>query len=321
MLNHYPKMNAAMQERRITVPFLQPAEMDDVVAYLLFINFAREPGSAERGRAVFRQKGCINCHWFTPGGRAVAPPLGRASLSLPPILIAQAMWNHSTQMNTMMHEMQVVRLRFEAHEMADLLAFLSGAAEPLPRRGAPLPGDPLVGRSLFQSKGCARCHIRDQAVSSVGPDLTARSWYKTATEIAGEMWNHEPAMWARMQEHGLTPPRFEANQMADIIAYLYLLHSATGSGDPARGAQLFNGKRCAQCHRAGGPGPALATVKQLDTPIHFAAEMWNHAPHMQAFVTDAGIAWPTFEAADVKDLVSYLSQQRAQTTSGETSSK
>ena len=53
------------------------------------------------------------------------------------------------------------------------------------------------------------------------------------------------------------------------------------------------------------------STEHLDTPIHFATGMWNHAPSMQAFVTDAGLPWPVFVESEVQDLVSYLRERRA----------
>jgi mono/diheme cytochrome c family protein len=312
MLNHYPKMSAAMHQKDAAVPHLDPGEMDDVVAYLLFIDFAREPGSPSNGRLLFSQKGCIKCHATRADGKSPGPPLGSASLSAPPITIAQNMWNHGTQMNATMQQLQIERPTFKGHQMADVLAFLSGAAQPL-ARGALLPGTPVLGRDLFKSKGCARCHVKDETGKIIGPDLSNGEWYMTATEIAGEMWNHGPAMWSLMQKLGITPSRFDDDELADVIAYLYLLRSARGSENAAHGRELFSSKHCAQCHERGGPGPDLATVPQLDSPIHFAAEMWNHAPRMQAFVSRAGIDWPRFEANDVSDLVSYLHQRRTGT--------
>jgi cytochrome c2 len=311
MLNHYPKMRAALQAGNEALPVLSPGEMDDLVAYLLFINFLREPGSAEKGRTLFSQKGCGRCHGLFPGASSIGPPLGRAMLAAPPIEVAQAMWNHGTQMSAKMLERQVPWSTFEGQQMADLLAFLGGAVEPLPGHGGPLPGDPVAGRELFQSKGCARCHLKAEGGETTGPDLVTGRWYKTATAIAGAMWNHGPAMWTRMKEIGVTPPRFEDDEMAHVIAYLYLVHSANRPSSPERGRKLWNEKHCAQCHEAGGPGPDLATVEQLDTPIHFAAEMWNHAPSMQAFVADAGLPWPVFAESDVQDLVGYLRERRA----------
>lgn len=312
LLNHYPKMNAASQHTNVPLPTLAPAEMDDLVAYLLLINFTPEPGSTENGRALFSQKGCTRCHAFVPGGASIGPPLGRATLVAPPISVAQSMWNHGTQMTAKMQELHVPPSKFEGNEMADLLAFLSGAAEPLPASAVHLPGDPVLGGNLFQTKGCAHCHLKRETGEIIGPDLVTGRWYQTATQIAGAMWNHGPAMWARMIEMGVTPPRFEDDEMAHVLAYLYVLHSTGPPGAPARGLQLFQERQCARCHAAGGPGPDLAATERPDTPTHFAAAMWNHAPRMQAFLLDAGIAWPVFVTADITDLLSYLHEQRTQ---------
>jgi cytochrome c2 len=304
-------MSVALRERNEALPTLSAGEMDDLVAYLLFINFLHEPGSVEKGRALFSQKGCGRCHGLFPGESSIGPPLGRAMFSGPPIQAAQAMWNHGTQMTAKMLERQVQWSTFEGQEMADLLAFLGGAVEPLPGRGVPIPGDPVAGRDLFQSKGCAHCHLKGEGGETIGPDLVTGHWYKTATAIAGAMWNHGPAMWTRMKVIGITPPRFEDDEMGNVIAYLYLMHSANQPSSPERGRELWGEKHCAQCHEAGGAGPDLVAQEQLDTPIHFAAGMWNHAASMQAFVTDAGLPWPVFAQSEVQDLVSYLRERRA----------
>lgn len=310
MLNHYPKMSATMQHLSIAVPHLDPGEMDDLLAYLLFVNFAREPGSPEKGQELFIDKGCIKCHGKRPDGTSLGPPLGRGSLADSPIRIAQKMWNHGTQMNATMQQLHILRPAFERHQMADVLAFLSSAAEPV-SNDMLLPGAPVLGRELFRSKGCARCHLKDKTGQSVGPDLANGRWYMTATAIAGEMWNHGPAMWSLMEDLEVTPVRFEDDELADVIAFLYLLRSAGGTENPGHGREVYRAKHCMQCHERGGPGPDLGTIAQLDTPIHFAAEMWNHAARMQAFVNDAGIAWPSFETDDVNDLVAYVRQRRA----------
>jgi mono/diheme cytochrome c family protein len=308
MLNHYPNMRVALREERGALPSLGATEMDDLVAYLLFINFAREPGSPENGRVLFVRKGCARCHSLVPGGPSIGPPLGRAMLASPPIRVAQDLWNHGSQMAARMQQLDVPYSTFERHEMADLLAFLGGGPEALPEGGA-LPGDPAAGRTLFESKGCARCHVRDDAGKSIGRDFATERWYSTATDIAGAMWNHGPTMWARMNEAGVAQPRFEDDELAHVLAYLYLLRSAGGPGRPERGREAFDRKHCARCHGPGGPAPDLAAARQIDTPIHFAARMWNHAPRMEAFLAEAGLQWPAFSSTEVGDLVSYLRQR------------
>lgn len=307
MLSHYPKMSAAMQERHVTPPSMTGQELDDVVAYLYFINFYPEPGDASLGEDLFYQKKCAGCHVTPPGGKSVGPPLGRFSLAAPPVTIAQQMWNHGAGMAQAMHRLNVTSPKFEGHEMADLLAFLTNPGSGGNTWGA-FVGDPATGQALFQSKGCALCHLPDSSGKRIGPDLSTQgAWYMTATQIAGEMWNHGPAMWERMRGLSIPVPRLEDNEMADLIAYLYLLRSAAVAGDSQRGATLFTQKHCADCHRPGGPGPDLSKVAPSDSCVHFAAAMWDHAPKMRRFVAKAGLSWPTLNALDIEDLVAFLS--------------
>jgi cytochrome c2 len=307
LLNHYPQMQAALHKQKVAPPVFSSTEMDDLIAYLLFINFARESGSAEKGRTLFYEKGCARCHWSAAGGQSVGPTLSQATLAAPPITVAQDMWNHGAQMAAKMTELHIPASRFVGHEMADLLAFLSGRTAPLAGHETALPGDPSAGRALFRSKGCARCHLGGDGAQAVGPDLAAGQWYKTATEIAGAMWNHGPAMWARMKELGVAPSTFADDDMANLIAYLYLLRSESQAGQPEQGEKVFQAKHCAHCHEAGGVGPDLTTAAQsLDTAMHVAAAMWNHAPRMDAFLAEAHLPWPAFDAAELRDLVGYF---------------
>jgi mono/diheme cytochrome c family protein len=311
MLSHYPKMSAAMRQRHVIPPSLTGQELDDVVAYLYFINFYPEPGDASFGEYLFYQKKCAGCHVAPPGGKSVGPALGRFSVAAPPATIAQQMWNHGVGMTQAMRRLRVTPPQFEGHEMADLLAFLSNSQSEGSEWRA-FVGDPATGQVLFHSRGCARCHLSNGSGKRVGPDLSTQgTWYMTATQIAGEMWNHGPAMWERMQGLGIPAPRLEDNEMADLIAYLYLLRTAAVAGDGRRGEMVFTQKHCADCHRPGGRGPDLSQVAPSDTCVHFAAAMWDHAPKMRSFVAKAGLSWPTLNARDIEDLVAFLSLRRS----------
>lgn len=229
MLNHAARMNGVSADEHAARAALDPAETDDVLAYLLTISFAPEPGAVENGRALFIQKGCVKCHWSTGGDPSSGPPLGRAMLSASPSVVAQDMWNHATQMTAAMRQLQVPRSRFAGHEMADLLAFLGGPTAALSGGEAVMLGDAVAGSDVFRSKGCARCHRERHTGEADAPNLLTGSWYMTATEIAGAMWNHGPAIWEGMQDKGVAPFRFEGHEMPDVIAYLYLARSTTPS--------------------------------------------------------------------------------------------
>ena len=77
-----------------------------------------------------------------------------------------------------------------------------------------------AGRQLFASKGCANCHGQTATGQSGGPELLTGRWYRTATEIAGAMWNHLSILSDRQ-----AVPRLDQSEMAELITYLYLLQS------------------------------------------------------------------------------------------------
>ena len=313
MVSHYPKMHVAMHENKVPRPILSFAEMDDLVAYLFFINFTEEPGNVENGERLFTQKGCVNCHAAVLGSHSPAPPIGRFSLSMSPASIAQEMWNHVAQGAA---TKRGAPAKLARGEMADLLAYIGSAHVSLPKSSVNLlPGDAAAGRALFQTKGCTECHLKHDGGTCVGPDLSTAAWYEDATEFAGEMWNHASAL-RKCKADLSTVPRFTDGEMADLIAYLYLLRSAGGRGNPSSGAEVFSAKHCAQCHKPGGHGPDLRTVPGLNTPTHFAAAMWDHAQRMHTFVAAAGLPWPNFDASDIVNLLAFLNQPQTTNTPG-----
>lgn len=159
---------------------------------------------------------------------------------------------------------------------------------------------------VFETKGCAHCHMSHEARPDVEADLATGGWYQAPSEIAAAMWSHGPAMWARMEKQGIPAAELVGDDMADVISFLYVLRSAGGPGDPERGALVFQRKHCVRCHGAGGTAPPLVGRTDLETPIHFAAVMWNHAPRMHEALSKDGLEWPMFSEADVRDVVAYV---------------
>lgn len=106
----------------------------------------------------------------------------------------------------------------------------SPSSEPAPagHSGAGLPahefGNPTVGASLFVSKGCANCHAYGGEGGTDAPPLDYMAGHLSAQEVAnmsGQIWNHLPAMLEYFEEEGLPVPTFDADQMADLVAYLH----------------------------------------------------------------------------------------------------
>lgn len=319
--NHSPVMREKMQDLKIPAPTMTSREMADLVAFLTayryYLTEVGEPASSAAGRAVFVSKACARCHgggnsWDKPG-----PSLDRYRGRFSPIFLAQAMWNHGPEMAKLMRGQSIPWPRFAGREMGDLLAYLqAGNAGP---RSEPVyfqPGSPRRGRELFAAKRCDACHSVAGKGGRGGPDLGLRGQdlIGSVSSIAGVMWNHGPGMVTEFSRRGLSHTKFSGEEMADIIAYLYFVNYANVRGTPARGARIFE-ERCSMCHSltgAGGLGPNLLGVPQLDDPIAITAAMWNHAPRMEQETRKMGILWPRFQPGDTADLAAFLLAKRAE---------
>lgn len=144
----------------------------------------------------------------------------------------------------------------------------------------------------------------------MGPDLGAIKLNKNVAEIAGHLWNHSVKMWAKMQELSIEVPKFEENEMSDLLAYLYFIRYVDPPGNPQTGEAVFHKKGCISCHPLGGKsrgiGPNLSQSEKITSPVDIATTMWNHAPVMEELMKAGGQEWPRFEGDEMRDLVEYL---------------
>lgn len=62
MWNHSSSMQSEMTKNKIVYPVFKNDEMANLISYLYFRNQAQVKGSAEEGKKLFLQKGCISCH-------------------------------------------------------------------------------------------------------------------------------------------------------------------------------------------------------------------------------------------------------------------
>jgi len=69
-------------------------------------------------------------------------------------------------------------------------------------------------------KGCATCHSVRGKGGRIGPDLTRWKRYGSPILWAELMWGHALGMEEKVREFGLRWPRFEGNEMVDLIAYI-----------------------------------------------------------------------------------------------------
>lgn len=135
MWNHGPKMWADMAQRGIAMSPLSTEEMSDIIGYLYFLQFIDPPGVAERGRIVFQEKRCGQCHAAPGRGGTVAADLTKAEKLATPLEVVTEMWNHATTMEETMLKQSVEWPVFRGGEMADLVAYLlSVRKDPNPQR-------------------------------------------------------------------------------------------------------------------------------------------------------------------------------------------
>ena len=273
------------------------------------------PGDAEAGIQIFFQKGCAKCHAVLGEGGRAAPDLARTPAGhLSAAELVAGMWNHAPAMWEKMRFERVGPPKFSETEMANLFAFLYSV------RSMDEPGDAERGRRLLSEKRCLNCHAVAGQGGHVGPDLTNWTSYRNPVSWVQSMWNHAPAMQSLMAARGWAWPKFEGEDVADLMAYLRTLpRNPKGRvylrpADPQAGRQLFQQKGCVACHGAGGAGggraPVLSARALPRTLGQFAGLMWNHAPSMWASMQAQQVPRPQFSNKEMADLIAYLFAER-----------
>jgi mono/diheme cytochrome c family protein len=312
MWNHLPKMASQMRELGIEQPHLDSWEMGDLIAFLFWHDYFDPPGDAERGQRLFAEKGCIMCHQVRGQGGVAGPGLDFLSHYGSPIQIAAALWNHGPEMTREMSARGMQRPRFTNAELTDVIAYLSAAKrEEMPVGPVYiLPGRSREGRHRFVDKGCAGCHGIAGRGSNLAPDLAGVRARRNVIEFAAAMWNKAPRMLDAMERHGLSIPRLEAQDMADLVAYLSSVEYFGELGSARRGRELLRAKGCQQCHsisgRGGGTAPDLATVRILDPPAGAIAALWNHVVIVADSAAGRPLSWATLRPAEMADLTAYF---------------
>ena len=312
MWNHLPRMGERMRAERIERPALTAADVSNLLAFLFTATYRDESGDPKPGQRLFASKGCVQCHAVGGAGGSVGPALDSLKGANSPVLVAAAMWNHGPRMAEAMKAKGIERPTFKGRELVDVIAYVVAAArEP----GAPttqvIPGTPERGEKLFAEKRCAACHAVGGKGGKVGPALGGRAHHVSLTDFAGLMWNHGPAMWAKMNERGIDVPQLTGQDTADIVAYLYTSHYFDAlAGQAARGQRLVQAKGCVTCHSIRGKGGTVsadfATSTVVGSPSGVIAAMWNHGSRMESQAQKQEIALPVLTGQELADLTRYL---------------
>jgi len=311
MWNHAPEMWKRMEMEKVAPAPINESDMADLFAYLYVARYLDEPGDLGRGERIFRTKGCIRCHSVDGGGGTVGPNLAKISGVDTPIEWTQTMWNHAPVMEKGMQAAGLSWPNFSGREMNDLLAFIRGKSGAVRTEHKLLPADPYEGWKVFQQKGCIVCHSVKGDGGTIGPELGTRQYLPSSmVEFAGVMWNHSPGMFRTMKERNLERPKFEGQEMADLMAFLAGLRYFEPSGAAKGGASLFVQRGCANCHGAKGEGtskgPRLRGKGRGFGTISLATALWSHGPEMYQRTKAVGLPWPKLGEDDLGDLIAFL---------------
>ncbi len=308
--NHTPRMIQTVRERGFQWTTFTEAELADIISYIYYVKLFDEPGDPGLGERWYREQRCGTCHAVGGEGGNGGPALDDYARYVAPIVLAQGMWNHWASMRAQLSVERVPMPTFLGREMADIQAYIRERSS---LRGRDLvfltPPNPNTGRRLFTTKGCVGCHGPDGSGTAFGPDLRTATQRLRVSEIAGTLWNHASQMAQVMRGRGISFPRFEGTEMADVIAFLYYLRFNEMGGDVQRGEALFGSKGCSTCHTRGGEsaaGPDLSESQAVRTPLGLATAMWDHAPAMYDLSQLQHAEWPLFEGDEMRDLSVFL---------------
>ncbi len=222
--NHGPEMERQIVEMGLKRPRFEKGQIVDLAAYIREASKGTQrervymsPGNPTRGKAVFKEKGCLACHALNDDGEEIGPDLRQSDWDHSVTEIAGVMWNHGSEMAELMDERKMDWPEFTGKEMADLIAYLYflGFNDE--------PGDAEKGHAVFAKKGCVNCHGQDARGGEYAPDLSESRGAASPIDMAQIMWNHAPVMEERITEKVMRWPTFTGEEMRDIYAFLRVL--------------------------------------------------------------------------------------------------
>lgn len=300
--NHLPDMNRRMADLGIERPLLSEREAGDLFAYLYTLGYFDASGDPDRGRLLFTELSCIRCHQVGGVGGVVGPVLDHVGAKGATIEVAASMWNHGPAMIEAAEAMGIARPSVSGPELTDLIAFLVSTEDRTPAEDLYfLPGDVGAGARVIEERQCVACHGSPGAGGAMAPDLAGLARGASLVDFVALMWNKTPSMVGALKARDLEYPKLEAEDFANIVAFLYSVNYFSGSGRAVRGRTLIDRKGCVQCHSR----DQIVSAPGLDHPSALTAALWNHLALLEA--GDAAYEdWPSFTGSEMRDLMAFF---------------
>ena len=224
----------------------------------------------ERGRFLFAELGCVNCHsaanWDLQSRRG--PDLAKVGSRIQAGWLYQWLKDpHSYRKSAVMP----VCLETD-QDRADVTAFvMSLGAGHVVAEDTATDAQIASGKELFESIGCVKCHDKNNSLDQVAGKYTSVA---RLTEFIADPHQTDP--------HGRMPSLFngatERHLARSVASFLFSTmkpaqpYAEPPAGDVARGAKLFASNGCASCHSVGGTtikresilaGPAFGQAKGM----------------------------------------------------------
>jgi mono/diheme cytochrome c family protein len=229
------------------------------------------PEDPLKGHRVFEDKSCSKCHSILGDQPGIGPDLGKDLVFGSFFDLAATMWNHSPRMSNVMRQNYIQRPEFLSEEFKELATFLYYL------RYLGEPGNLTRGKRLLSEKGCLSCHALAGQGGDRAPDLEQMTVYASPLFLVQAMWNHGPEMETEMRSLELTRPRFEGREILDLGAYIRSL--------------TREGRKESVYMTPGNPRQG---------------ELWNHGPEMWLRMSELGLPEPTFNGAEMADVIAYI---------------
>ena len=258
------------------------------------------PENPLKGSQVFVEKGCFSCHTVMRVGEVFGPDLTSIGREKNFYGLAGALWSHSPKMLEIMNEKNIQRPELTSQEAGELISYIyyQGFFDEL--------GDPRQGEDIYSNKGCIRCHSLGEGRKKVGPPLDRFGRYISPVFIASALWNHSSTV-----SNAMVGQSFAPKEMAHLLAYIKenALNPEGETvymepGNPRRGQDIFQQKRCHVCHGTRGENLEKNLLRKNLTEI--VGMMWNHSDIMWSEMRERGLSIPHFDNIEMADLVAFL---------------